>query len=101
MSAEDMRRISIQRLEEMRKNGINKMRQVRYQPPSPVAASNGSLAVLPPNTAEAIGLLHCEIAAELNAIDRSIDILNDVYRMLTSPAQQPDDTEGEKREDYY
>ena len=95
MSAEEMRRLTIDKLSEMRENGVDKLRRMRHERPT-VAKIEGALVTLPGNTAESIGIIVCEINAELNAVDRAIEIVNDTFRRLMAPPPDPAAVDEEK-----
>jgi hypothetical protein len=80
MTAESIRQIAVQRLQEMVGKGEEKLRQLRYRPPSIL---NG--APLPGNSPTEVGMVACEINAEVNALERAIDIVNETYKMITNP----------------
>lgn len=93
-----MRRLTVRDLTEKRNEGINKLLNLRYERPA-VGKVDNAIISTPGSTAESVGLLHCEIVAELNAIENAIKTVNDVYRKLTSPASEKDD--DKIQEDYY
>lgn len=101
MSAEDMRRLTVAALTDLVKKGEQRLKNLRYDRPTVLASKDGSTAIVPGSTAEMIGILHVEIAVEIRAAEQAIEIVNDTYRMLTSPKPAPEDVVEEKKEDIY
>ena len=101
MSAEEMRRLTVAELTENLRVGEKKMRDLRYDRPAVYVPKNGQAVVAPGSTVEMVGVLHIEINAELRAIERAIEIVNETYRVLTSPKPAADEDVEEKREDIY
>ncbi len=102
MTAESIRQIAVQRLQEKIVEGQTKMRQLRYRPANSVVATTG-VAVMAANSAEEIGMLACELNAEIAALSAAIEIINETYRTITSP-KTPEELEGkqeQKQEKFY
>jgi hypothetical protein len=98
MSAEEMRRRTVGRLEAMKDSEFGKLRRLRHGPGQVVQGEKGMTAV-PPVTIEYIGVTHCEIVASVEAIERAIEIINDTYRVLTSPASLPEEEQEPQQQE--
>ena len=97
MTAESIRQIAVQRLQEKIVEGQAKMRQLRYRPPSIVGG-----ATLPGNSAEEIGMVASELNAEIAALGSAVDIINEVYKMITSPTTpEAEESKGKQQEKFY
>ena len=101
MSAEEMRRRTVSRLEVLAGREMDKLRRLRHGPGQVVQGEKGMTSV-PPVTIEYIGVTHCEIVASVEAIEKAIEIINDTYRVLTSPAAMPEEEqEPQQQERFY
>lgn len=102
MSAEDMRRLTVGALSELVATGEKRLKDLRYERPTVIAGKDGAVtAVIPGSTIEMVGALHMEIAVEIRATERAIEIVNETYRVLTSPKRAPEDVVEKKKEDIY
>jgi len=102
MSAEDMRRLTIDRLTELKKTKLRTLRSLKFTPGNVVSTPAGVTAV-PPTTLEYVGAMHSITVAEMDLLDDLADIVNDTYRALTSPVAAPEDEQESeaKQEDIY
>lgn len=100
MSAEEMRRLTVKRLSKLRDDGVSNLRRVRYERPAIVKVGDSTVTA-PGSSIESIGVLHCEINAEIIALEKAIEIVNETYRVLTSPKPEKSDEGDEKQEEYY
>lgn len=102
MSAEDMRRLTIDRLTELKKTKLRTLCGLKYGPGQVVSNDKG-ITTVAPATLEHIGAMHSIAAAEISLLRDLIDIVNETYRALTNPTAPPEDgPESEaKQEDYY
>lgn len=95
-----MRRRTVGRLEALRDSEIDRLRRLRHGPGQVVQGEKGITAV-PPVTIEYIGVSHCEIVAATDAIEKAIEIVNDTYRVLTSPASMPEEDQDQQQQERY
>lgn len=80
MTAESVRQVAVERLQEKIRAGKEKIHQARYRPPS---IDRG--VMLPGCSAEEIGMVVSEVNAEIRALESAVEIINDAYRTITNP----------------
>lgn len=85
MSAEEIRRIAVQKLEDARDNVMGHHVNLRYTAPIPTA--NG---VIPASTMEDIAMRAIETNAEVRAYTNAIQFVKEAFKQVTSPKQEPD-----------
>jgi len=96
MSAEELRRRSVEALSESRDRAVEYSLNVRFRP-----ASYGQSAYTPAVTAEEIALQVLEGNALARAYTAAISVVNDVYRMMHEPEDDKKRPEQRERKEVY
>lgn len=86
MTADILRSRTVARLTQLRADTVGNLRRCKPRAPLKI----GDSAVIPATSAEEIALYAVETNATIDALDRAIEAIQDEFKKLVSPEQEPD-----------
>ena len=95
MSADLLARNCVRALRDLREEKFKMLRRCKPRPPTTM-----NEAVVPAATAEEIAFYAVDLNATIDAIDRTIDLIEKEYKKLTAPEEPANDTPPQARNFY-